>query len=352
VDRYVLLTLPGPPGWDDRLRREAGAEVIRCGSIEELEVRLQSGRRYSAAVVPPELGGLAGRLFVPVVVLTSDFTAADLLEGLERAGAMRIPRRDSLPSFETVTPLDSCGRLVAVCGPGGTGASTVAMSLAQGVEGGLLADFALRANQTVLHGLTDVRWGLFEFLERPCLPDLPVLPGLPYRLLPGLRRSSHWTLVRPAQFDRALDSLQACFDFVVADITAEFDGEAETGSIDIEERNHMARRVVTSADVVVVVGGQGRVGRHGLARVVDDVVRAGMDASRLVPMVNRVRSGSGEAVSEVRLPEVEVGDVAAALAPAVWTHVLPHLERVPVRPEPDHVPVLVTPGSLGSWSEE
>jgi len=206
VDRYVLLTLPGPPGWDDLLRCEAGAEVIRCGSIEELEVRLQSGRRYSAVVVPQELAGLAGRLFVPVVVLTSDFTADDLLEGLERAGAMRIPRRDSLPSFETVSPLDSCGLLVAVCGPGGTGASTVAMSLAQGVEGSLLADFALRGNQAVLHGLTDARWGLFEFLERPCLPDLPVLPGRAYRLLPGLRRSSHWTLVRPSQFDRALDT--------------------------------------------------------------------------------------------------------------------------------------------------
>jgi hypothetical protein len=303
-------------------------------------------------VVPQELAGLAGRLFVPVVVLTSDFTADDLLEGLERAGAMRIPRRDSLPSFETVSPLDSCGRLVAVCGPGGTGASTVAMSLAQGVEGALLADFALRGNQAVLHGLTDARWGLFEFLERPCLPDLPVLPGRAYRLLPGLRRSSHWTLVRPSQFDRALDTLRARVDFVVADITAEFDGEAETGSIDIEERNHMARRVVTSADAVVVVGGQGRVGGYALARVVDDVSCAGVDASRIVPVVNRVRSGSGAAGSDLQLPEVEVGDVAAALAPTVWTHVRPHLAREPVLPEPDHVPVLVTPGSMGSWSEE
>jgi len=349
VDRYVLLTLPGPPGWDDRLRLGAGADVIRCGSADELEVRLASGRRYSAVVVPVELAGLAGGLFLPVVILTSDFTADDLLSELAEAGAVRIPRRDALPLFRPAFRPGSSGRLVAVCGPGGTGASTIAMSLAQGVEGGLLADFALRADQAVLHGLSDVRWGLYEFLEQPRLPNLRVLPGRAYRLLPGLRRSSHWTLVRPARFDRALDTLRASFDFVVADITAEFDGEAETGSTDVEERNHMARRVVTSADVVVVVGGPGRVGRSALARVIDDVGCAGVDPARIVPLVNRVRS-FGE--SDLQLPEVEGDDIAAALAPAVWAHVRPHLDRVPVLRKPEHVPVLVAPGSLGSWSED
>ena len=41
---------------------------------------------------------------------------------------------------------------------------------------------------------------------------------------------------------------------VVADVSSEVDGRAETGSLDLEDRNALARTVVRQATVVVVVG--------------------------------------------------------------------------------------------------
>ena len=347
MERYVLLTLPGPPGWEERLRQclasgAVAAELTRCASIEELHVRLTSGRRHSAVVVAAPLP-LDSPLALPSVVLTRDFSLVDLLSGLARAGAIPVPSRDRL-TLSHPAPPQSDGRagglLLAVCGPGGTGASTVAMALAHGLEDAVLADFALRADQLVLHAMpAGARWGLFEFLERPRFPDLPRIPGRPYRLLPGLRRPSHWTLVRPAAFDRALDLLRSTFETVVADITGDFDGTDETGSIDIEERNHMARRVASLADVVFVVGGPGEKGRHALGCVVDALLALGVSPSRVV----RVGNGA-PSCGDVCLPVVEGPDVAPALTPLL----LPFVDGLTLAP-PVLEPVRVVPGSLGSW---
>jgi hypothetical protein len=352
MERFVLLALPGPPGWDDRLRRclapgPVAVELIFCRSADELAVRLASGRPCSAVIAPAPVDGCAGPPAVPIVVLTSNFSLDELLAELARVGARPIACRDRLPALAlppATPPAVEPGRLVAVCGPGGTGASTVAMALASGLPRAVLADFALRADQLVLHGLApETRWGLREFLAFPRFPDLRILPGCGYRLLPGLRRPSHWTLVRPGPFDRALGVLRTVD--VVADITGDFEGEAETGSIDVEERNHMARRTASLADLVVIVAGPGEKGRHALDRLVTDLLALGVDPSRIVPIINRSKAG------ELHLPDVAGDDVASALAPAVWAYIGPLLDRSPARPPllPAE-PVPVSPGSLGSWS--
>ncbi len=112
----------------------------------------------------------------------------------------------------------------------------------------LLADFALRADQAFLHGAEDAPTGLLDLVEAGRYRPLSAVDARRHtlalgsrRLLPGLRRPEHWTAVSPPAFDAMLTGLLRFFGLVVADITGEFEGEVETGSLDVEERNHMAR---------------------------------------------------------------------------------------------------------------
>jgi hypothetical protein len=142
---------------------------------------------------------------------------------------------------------------------------------------------------------------------------------------------------------------------VIADVTGDVEGERESGSLDIEERNHMARSTTIAADAVVVVGAPGANGSRRLALLVDDLLDHGIDPARIVPVVNRGRGAiapgrvcglpiapfaiSEGATLDGRLlpPEVVrpladvVGDVLARPAAA--------------RPTPALVPVM--PGDLG-----
>ena len=84
-------------------------------------------------------------------------------------------------------------------------------------------------------------------------------------------------------------------------------GRGQCGSVDVEERNIMARTVIMRADVVVVVGGARRQG-HARARprLVDDLREHGVAADRIVAVVNgagRNRTGPGRADAGVRRAE-------------------------------------------------
>ena len=210
----------------------------------------------------------------------------------------------------------AAGRLVAVCGTGGTGASVLAAALAvypfysaaptseaptagrSGPAHVLLADLARRADQAFLHGLGDPARGLLDLAQRgryrPVSPEdvrrhTVAIPGA--QLLPGLRRPHHWTAVTPAAFEAVLVALRQAFDLVMADVTADLEGEREGGSIDVEERNHMARHTTAAADAVVAVGGPGANGIRRLAGLVDELLDHGVDPARLVPVVNRASAG-------------------------------------------------------------
>jgi hypothetical protein len=243
-------------------------------------------------------------------------------------------------------------------------------------SGVVLADLALRAGQAVLHGLAPGGPGVEEVVyahRRGWLPPSEVRaltvapPGRPYRLLPGLRHPWHWTAIGPVAFDAALDGLRRAFSVVVADVTGDLEGEAETGSADVEDRNHMARRAVAEAAAVVVVGGDGPTGRQSLDATLDAVRRHGPDGDRVVPVVNRPsrayapnrdwpfarRPGRIEpdpAGTAIRLGHLGHADDLAGWARPVVAVIASLLARGDRRPPTALEPERVAPGSIGHWT--
>ena len=206
------------------------------------------------------------------------------------------------------------GRLVAVCGPGGTGASTVAAALAQGLaastpgprvgqRGVVLVDMTLNGEQAVLHsadrpglglpGLVDAhRRAAVEphELERYVVD----VAERSYTLVSGIRRRRAWTAMRPRALHAAVSSLLSAYPVVVADTGSDLEGEPDGGSLDVEERNAMSRCAVGRADVVVVVCHPGVKGCYSLLRVLEDLWSFGVPEDRVLTVVNRCRGGRFE----------------------------------------------------------
>jgi MinD-like ATPase involved in chromosome partitioning or flagellar assembly len=273
----------------------------------------------------------------------------------------------------------------------------MAMALAQGLAastpgGVVLADLCLDAEQAMLHDARDVVPGVQELLDlhrrgRPGSPEVRSLTfdvvNRGYNLLLGLRRHRDWAVLRPRTFEAALAGLRATFEVVVADVDADLEGEAECGSIEVEERNTMARSTVARADVVVVVGTPGVKGLHGLVRTVNGVREHGVDPERTLAVLNRsARTAKGRAELTRSVAEL-LGGSALDGAPAVigpvhvadrrgLDEVLRDGARLPASvvdpvtgavaallartPQADldggPAPVAVVPGSLGTWAEE
>ena len=397
------------------------AEFVKCVSAEEVRAHLASGRAFSAAlldgglptvdrdliaaareaavpvlVVDDGRGGRDWRTLGATVVLPAAFDREQLLEALA-ANALMVGGGDATAALdEPAVPDTRLGRVVAVCGPGGTGASTAAVALAQQLgtepkgEGPVvLADLALRAEQAMLHDARDIVPGVQELVEahrgrRPTAEEVRGLTfdvtGRNYHLLLGLRRSRYWSTVRPRSFEAAFDSLRNAFGTVVCDIAADFEGEDDGGSIDVEERNIMARTAVQRADVVVVVGAAGVKGLHALVRVIGDLLDVGVVPPRIVPVLNMAQRNpklraemtaalaqlislpAGAATSlpsPVFLPQRRVeaalrdgAPLPAPLGPLLAGAVRAAFARNPRRagatvaePQP------VSPGSLGSWGD-
>lgn len=336
AERYVLVGLARAQArWFEQVARWCNsgalpAEFLMVVSAEELRARLHSGRAFSALLVDATLPGCdrdladlaasAGCALVVVddrlgeghwqqlgagAVLRPDFERDDLLAVL-RAAATPIARTDvaSEPRGPSAAgPGAWRGRLVAVTGGGGTGRSTVAMALAAGLAADprdrrlvVLADLALRAHQGLLHDSGDVVPGVSELVDahrNRALDSTEVrrlcfeVPHQGYDLLLGLRRPRDWAALRPAAFAAALDSLRRSYRTVVADVDADVEGEEQGGSVEVEERNVLARVTLRSADLVVVVGSGGAAGAHTQANVLRDLVDLGVPSSRLVPVINR-----------------------------------------------------------------
>lgn len=413
-ERYVLLGLaPARSRWFSALAHWATAgtvpaEFVKCVSAEELRARLTSGRPFSAALVDTGASGLdrdlvdvAHRAGCPLIVvgppsgialeaagvLDPDLQPGQLMQLLAEQTQM-IGRADLLPGDEAEAAVRAWrGRVVAVCGPGGTGASTVAIAATQGGAddarlGGhvLLADLVRNAEQAMLHDARDIVPGLQELVEahRASTPSADEVRSLTfsdpvrgYRLLLGLRRARAWATVRPRAFEAAFESLRRTHRLVVCDCDADVEGEREGGSIDVEERNAMSRTALRTADVVLVVGLPGMKGLHSLSRVLGDLVAFGVSPGRIVPVINRApRSPRQRAeqtaalaalmprqqaamASPVFLPERKVDDalrdgarLPAPLAQSISAAVAAILDRSPAASPPE--PERVSPGSLGA----
>jgi len=424
AERYVLLGLaPARAPWFQTLAQwstsaSIAAEFVKCVSAEEVRVRLTSGRRHSALLVDAAAPGLdrdlvdaAAECFTPVIVVHSsrapafsgldlgtaadlpgDFTRDELLDVLS-AHCRLIGRGDQLPAAldNGTTPMWQA-QMFAVCGPGGTGASTVAIALAQGLAADarfgrrvLLADLARRADQAMLHDAIDLGPGVQELVEahRLARPEPDEIrrstfevPRRGYHLLLGLRQPDAWSALRPRAIDASIEGLRRSFQAVVADVTGDFEGENEGGSIDVEERNHLARATVLRSTVVTVVGGAGMKGVHSLAGVIRSLVHIGVPEERIVALVNRsprnprakaeaaraltgLLQGAGMALSSpVHAPERKVEDMIRDGSPLPAPIVEPVLRAVlaVADRQADGAPALVSPvrvapGSLGSWTD-
>lgn len=426
AERFVLLGLAqARSSWFRSVAQWANsgtipAEFVKCVSGEEMRARLASGRPFSAALVDAALPALDRDLVdaaraagcaaiavddrrgardwgaLGVVAVLPDFFDPKALLDVLREHAAMIGRGDTLPG-DPAPEGDPAwrGRVAAVCGPGGTGVSTVAVALAQGLAGDprhghsvLLADLALHAEQAMLHDARDVVPGVQELVEAHRSRRVPAeevrgfafdVQERGYQLLLGLRRARAWAAIRPRAFEAAFESLRATYRVVVCDTDADLEGEEEGGSIEVEERHVMSRTAILRADVVFAVGAPGLKGIHSLVRVLNELRTTGVAPGAVVPVVNRAPKG-GRARSEITatlsaltvaggsffappvfLPERRVeeplldgvrlpGALAAPLAGA-FAAMLDHAGAGAASSGAGQ-PQRVRPGSLGSWSDD
>ncbi|HEY8547687.1 MAG TPA: hypothetical protein VIL36_21640, partial [Acidimicrobiales bacterium] len=202
-----------------------------------------------------------------------------------------------------------------------------------------------------------------------------------YDLLLGLRRQRDWAALRPRALAAALDGLRRSYRTVVAEVDADVEGESTCGSLDVEERNLLARTTLLAADLVVAVGLPGIGGVHSLLRVLADVRELGVEPGRIVPLLNRAprnpraRAGLTSSLGALASSVLDGADLAStplfvperrrldeqlrdnaglpvALGLPLATAVRAVLERVESQPasSPAAGPVAVPPGSLGSWA--
>jgi energy-coupling factor transporter ATP-binding protein EcfA2 len=358
--RVATLGRPGPT-WPRAVARWTAsalvpAEVTTCLSPEELRSTVAAGG-VAAGLVEVGLPGVdrvladelhragvavvavtspttcaAAEPLEPDATLTADFGPDDLVAVLRAHARTRARARPPSPPAAD----HELGRLVAVTGPPGSGASTVAQALATiAARSGraVLADLALDADQHLRHGAPPGSDGLFEVVDalrhrRGQEVEPPVLTQAPgYDLLCGLRRRQEWTVLRTTTAAEVIAVLRCRYPVVVADVTPDTDGHADCGSIDLEERNSLALAALGHAAPVVVVGRWSTTGLHRLARTLLDLRHHGVAAGALVPVVNGApRSRRGRAAAcraTARLLHGADPDVA-------WPapHVLPHDRRV------------------------
>ena len=426
-DRWVVLGLAGPrSGWFADVSRWANestipVDFVKCVSASEIRARLGTGRVYSALLIGADIPSLdrdlvdisrsAGAAVIVAGSLTRDWddlgVSAVLPARFERDDLVAALREHSSPVARvpaSVVDLDLDtdnrwqARLVAVTGTGGTGSSIVAMALAQSLASRpsdrglvLLADFCLDADQSMLHDTQDVTPCLQELVEAHRGGRLGVhqirrlvldVPDRGYHLLLGLRRHRDWTALRRRAFSTSLEGLRRAYRLIVADIDPDLEGESDTGSVDVEDRNMLARVSVSSADVVVVVGLGDLKGTHSLVRTIRLLHDHGVEPDRIVSLVNRApksphrRAEINAGVSRLlrsAIPDTTHDNVVFArerrdleraihdgvrlpssLGGSLATEVRRRLTDVEPNPgwPTESEPMPVAPGSVGHWAEE
>ncbi|HUR50227.1 MAG TPA: hypothetical protein VMY88_11970 [Acidimicrobiales bacterium] len=385
-----ILLLSGQAGWAGRvLSWRDHFDAHACASAEEARALLTGSRPWAVVLIDGadhgadrDLIALARQAGARAVVVGAPPVSVDWL-GLG-AHAVLHPEFGPQEVFSVLAADQSDGpslpaphSLLCVTGPGGTGASTVAVALGQGLAGRaghvLLADLRRHAELHALHHLDADGPGIDDLVQahRTSSPDPLTLSELPpfvprgYRLLGGLRRAVGWSSLRPRALAAAIHGLRAAYDVVVCDIDPDLEGEAEGGSFDVEERNALARVAVANATGVVVVGGPGAKGTHSLLRVLGEFWSHGVKPERTVVVVNRAdrlsldrlgvalgQLGARDAAT-ICLPELDLethllsgAPLPGAFVDPLTDAVLPLLAERPPSAAPP-APQRIAPGSLG-----
>lgn len=330
AEQYVLVGVSrAREQWASDLTRWAtsGAapiEFVQCLTVDEALVVLGTGRRVSALLVTArgpgadrELIDAAATHGVPTIVVADPTVHRDW----EALGVAAVVDHDGDPRTliealaATTSPVDRTrrpgrtrlhrspgarrGRLLAVIGTGGSGSSTIAMAVAQtlaAAEGSdvVLADGARRGDVAMYHHVGDVVPGLPELVDahrRDRIDPAAVrelthpVASRGYSVLLGCRRASDWVTLRRRSVDAALDALQRSFEHVVLDVDADLDGHRSTGSADVEDRHAVTLAAVERSDLVLISGRADLHGVHCLARLLDDVLDAGVPPERVLPVV-------------------------------------------------------------------
>lgn len=348
-------------GLDPRVVQEinscTGAVLIGVNTVEPPPDWEEMGvRRELPGTFPPELlrdaveaGMLGERTAGPGSAVTaprcSDTGSSD--PGCSDPGRSDPGRSDPVPTRRNHRLLGQgargpTGRLVAVSGSGGVGASTVAMAVAQGLAAGgsedvVLVDAARRADQAMLHDVGDVMPGLPELVEArrdgagPLDPqrirDLAFrIPERGYSLLLGCRSAQSWARTLGAGLADAVDSIRHAFGTVVMD----HDPEVEVGGVEsaavLADRHSAALYAVSEAQVMVVVTDAGPKGLHDAVRRIDELCEAGVPLERMLVCANRSEQRSAGPRLRASLGHLSRARCREGGPPAVV--VLPRLRRV------------------------
>lgn len=364
----VLAVAGARSAWSGAVARWAASavlpvDVVRCVSIGEVRARLATGRPWSALLADATLHGVdrdlvaaadgagcptilvdeaSGRDLQPLgaaAVLGAPFSRDELLGVLALHGRRLAPGRVAVVP-DGPAPAAVTGTFLAVTGTGGSGTSTVAAALAQGLgrpsgrghtsamprRDVVLTDLCRRADQAVLHDARVLVPGLREVVDAhrtstPSAADLRAqtfaLGDRGYHLLLGLRRPGHWATLPPRAVDALLDGLRTAFEVTVADVDPDLEGEADSGSFEVEERHHLTRAALARADVTLVTGEPTTLGCAKLVRLVADVLAHEVEPQRLLLVLPR----------SPRSPRARA-ELATALADLLRGAVGPAAERI------------------------
>ncbi len=381
--RYVLIALArSRVPWLERIVQITNsgalpAEIRKAVGVVDLIGQIGTGRPASAVVLDAGAPGVDRDLIfriqtfdtsVFVVVdpsvphdwrtlgadatLSPDFDAHDLLDALIRSSTTvaNVGQLTAEPDRDrTDEPAPWDAPLIAVLGAGGTGTSTIAMATAQGLADGsghsanqtALLDLCLSGEQVMLHDADPSSAGLLELVDR-CRLGMPSPESVRehlipvhkrgYDLLPGLRRRRLWTQLRTSSTATTLTAVRRSYELVVADLDPDLEGEQESGSVDIEDRNQLTRLAVAQATVTLIVGHASMKGLHSMTRIIRDVVEYGNDPSTIQPVFNHaptsarakagytaalaeLTDGLGLSSSSIFVPTKDIDDRLRALVP-------------------------------------
>ncbi|MBT3248961.1 MAG: hypothetical protein HN361_08945 [Actinobacteria bacterium] len=414
--RYVLLGLAsGAPGWMTKVQPvldtgQPAGEFLPCAGIADLTNRLASGRPFSALLIDHRTVGLDRELIqrshaahCPVIVVGKETDAGrwkslgadevissfladeDLRLALQRHGNL-INQTDRFRKSDTQTAPPAIGdkakwqntswhgRLIAVTGPGGTGASSVARALALGLghdprfqKSVALVDACLEADQAHLHGVDPGGKNLQQAVQahrtgQPTAQELFTLmiqpSGAPYRLLPGLLRRRDWPAAGGSSLRSTLINIARHHLVTVVDVDPFVDLAPEEQPTSPSTPGEIARVVMNLADFVVVVGRPSERDAIAQQRTLNTLVAAGVDDKRISPLIlypagprPRWRSPFGRKKLTATNPTGEISDPgtdpSGESAAQIARRIAAQLDRLTSRTqnEPD---TPLPPGSLGN----